>query len=157
MLQNISLIILLLSLLASPAFGGGMIRQFEPQANSPDRLFRNHFNPSPPSFKNDHLRFHNRHQAKTRIPGLVAFPYYGIYRSDNYGEEEKEALNIIVDTSKKVETAGPQVKKEKPVSPPHMVTLEDKEYSKDFKPAKQQGSVAEIRGTQVSMTKLPPE
>ncbi len=157
MLQNLSLIILFLGLLASPAFGGGSNRNLEHQVNSPGMFMNNNPDFSTQSFKNRHSRLLVKPQDRTRIPRFIGFPYYGMDGVGNYENGEYQVVNIIVDSNKKDEPTRPPAKEQKPVAPPHIVTLEDPGSPKDHKPAKHPENAVEIRGSKVSVTSISPD
>jgi hypothetical protein len=159
MLKKISLTILFLSILASPTFGGGFNRDSNHQVN-PHRqglFFKNNFNNSTRIFQSQNFKFRAKSRDKTRIPKFIGFPYYGIYSGDSYERGEKEAVNIIVESNKKDETTGPPAKTEKPVQPPHIITLENKESRKDLKSSGGIYRVVEIRGTEVRVVSISSE
>jgi hypothetical protein len=80
----------------------------------------------------------------------------------NYESEEYPVVNIIVDSNKNAEPTAPPAEKEKPVAPPHIVTLENPGSSrpgssKGSKPAERRERIVVIRGTEVSAADLSPE
>lgn len=159
MLQNISLIILFFSLLASPAFGAGWNQNLENPANRPGMFMNNRPDFPTQPFNNRHSRLIVKPHDRTRTPRFIGFPYYGMDGVGNYDNGEYPVVNIIVDSDKykKDEPTGPPAIKEKPVAPPHIVTLGNPGSSKSSKPVERQGSVVEIRGTKVSARNLSPE
>ena len=158
MLKNIVLIILSFILLASPAFGDGWNRNLDGQVNNPGIFMTNRPDSSTQSFKNRHSRLLVKPQDRTRIPKFIGFPYYyGMDGLGNYEDGDYQTVNIIVDSSKKDEPTGLPAKKETPIAPPHIVTLEDPGSSKGFKPANRSERIIEMRGTKVSTTSLPQE
>jgi len=159
MLQKISLTVLFFSLLASPTFGGGFNRDSNHQGNRHRQglFFKNNFDTPPRTFQNQNLKFRVKSRDKTRIPRFIGFPYYGIYSGNNYERGEKEAVNIIVESNQKDETTGLPAKTEKPVQPPHIITLEDKESRKDLKSSGGIYRVVEIRGNKVTVADISKE
>ena len=155
MLQNISLLILFFSVLASPAFGGGLNRNLEHQVNSPGMGMHNNPDFSTPSFQNRHSVFVKPHD-RARIPRFIGFPYYSTDGVGNYDNGGSQVVYVIVDGSKKDEPSWPPATMGKPVAPPHIVTLEDPGSSKVLKPAKHPGRAVEIRGAEVSVTSITP-
>jgi hypothetical protein len=157
MLQNTSLIILFLSLLASPAFGAGWNQNPEHPVNRPGMFMHNRIDFPTPPFNNRNSRLPVRPHDRTRLPRFIYFPYYGMDGVGSYDDEEYPVVNIIVDSHKKDEPTELPAKKEKPVAPPHIVTLGGSGSSKSSKSVERSESVVEIRGAKVSTTNLSPE
>ena len=156
MLQKISLTVLFFSLLASPIFGGGFNRDSNHQGNRHRHglFLKNNFDTPTRTFQNQNLKFRVKSRDKTRIPKFIGFPYYGIYSGDSYERGENEAVNIIVEGNKKDETINVPAKNEKPIAPPHIVTLDDKESRNGLKPSGGKYRVVEIRGNKVTVADI---
>lgn len=117
-------------------------------------LFKNNFDNSTRTFKKENSKVPLKSPERNRIPRFIAFPYYGIYGGDDYEDGRKEALTIIVESNKKDETTNSPTRTEKPVAPPHIVTLDDKESHNHSKPTGHEDRVVEIRGTEVSVVRI---
>lgn len=156
---KLSIITVFLLIFASPGFSGGL--------NFGSGHFGNH-QMMPPHHKFNYSTksygLIKKHNLKFRRPWKhVKHPYRFIYdpRFVFYGGKqpekiEKVEVNLKIISNEKDEPDESLVKKNRPVSPPHIVTLPDiapKESDKHLKSNKNTESVILIRGTQVSETK----
>jgi hypothetical protein len=159
MLRIISLTILFLSVLASPTFGGSFNRDSNHQVNRHRQGFflKNNFDTPTRAFQDRNYKFRAKSRDKNRIPKFIGFPFYGVNVEDSYERREKEAVNIIVEGNNKDETTNVPAKNEKPLAPPHIVTLDDKEPRSGLKPIGGKYRVVEIRGNKVSVADVSPE
>jgi hypothetical protein len=156
MLKKISLSILFLNILASPTFAGGFNRDSNHQVNLHRQglFFKNNFDTSTRAFQNRNFKYREKSPDKSRIPKFIGLPFYGVNVEDSYERGEKEVVNIIVEGNKKDETTNVAAKNEKPIAPPHIVTLDDKESRNGLNPSGGKYRVVEIRGNKVSVAAI---
>lgn len=89
---------------------------------------------------------------KVILPYYVYSPHYA-----SYGIEEEKNTEIYIVNDKKDEQAEATVNQDKPISPPHIVNLEDIEptkSSKKIKASNKQENVILIHGTKEIETKI---
>jgi hypothetical protein len=157
MLQNILLTILIFGLLASPALGSGLNREWRQQRIRQNTVVKDKFDVSIRPFKNRNHRFPVKSRGRARIPRFIAFPFYPGYLGDYYENDGGGTVNIIVVGDKKEEAPGSRAKTDKPVQPPRIVTLNEKEPRNNHKPSGHAYRVVEIRGNKTSVADIAPE
>ena len=120
-------------------------------------FFKNNFDTSTRAFENRNFKFREKSRNNRRIPKFIGLPFYGVNVEDGYDKGEKETVNIIVEGNKQDETTNTTAKNEKPVAPPHIVTLDDKESRNGVKSGGGKYRVVEIRGNKVTVADISPK